>query len=138
MISSRASSSNGENVKGEAGLLQETFADPFEAVPAAEEYEAADVLVEGEDEPHRYEAPAEGDSENVASDHLYAPHDDDAYDYREIDVSSTSEGVDAEEVECTSVFEEDLNPEDRRTCRNDPWIGCEHGQNGLSEDGHYK
>ena len=40
-------------------LFEEAFADPFEAVPAAEEDEAADILIKGEDCPHCYESPAE-------------------------------------------------------------------------------
>ena len=95
----------------EGMLFQEALADPFEAVPAADEDEAADVFIEGEDEPHRYEAPAQRDAEKVTSDHLYAPHDDDAKDYREIDVSCASEGIYAKEIECSSVFKEYLYPE---------------------------
>ena len=72
------------------GLFQEAFADPFEAVPAAEEDEAADVLVEGEDGPHRDESPAEGDAEDIASYDLYAPHHNDAYEDREIDVAGAA------------------------------------------------
>ena len=40
-------------------LFQEAFADPLEAVPAVDEDEAADVLVEGEDQPHCDKVPAE-------------------------------------------------------------------------------
>ena len=90
--------------------VEEAFADPFEAVPAADEDEAADVLVEGEYGPHGDEAPAEGDAQDVASDDLYAPHDDDSEDNREIDVSCASEGVYAEEVQGTSVFKEHFYP----------------------------
>ena len=90
--------------------VEEAFADPFEAVPAADEDEAADVLVEGEYGPHGDEAPSERDAEDVASHYLYSPHHDDAYDHREIDVAGTSEGVYAEEVQGTSVFKEHFYP----------------------------
>ena len=91
-------------------LFQEAFADPFEAVPAADEDKAADVLVEGEDGPHRYKSPAERNSEQVASYHLYAPHDYDSENHREIDVSGASERVYSEEIQGTAVFKEDLYP----------------------------
>ena len=107
-------------------LFQEPLSDPSEAVPAAEEDEASDVFVEGEDRPHGYQAPAEGDAEDVASDDLNAPHDDDSDDNREIDVTCASKGVHAEEVEGTAVFKQDLHPEDRCSGRYDPWIRGEH------------
>ena len=91
-------------------LTHKTSADPLEAVPAVDEDQAADVLVEGEDRPHRDEAPAKRDSEEVASDHLYRPHHDDAYDYREIDVAGASQRVDSEEVEGSAVFQQDFYP----------------------------
>ena len=103
-------------------LFQEAFADPLEAVPAVDEDEAADVLVEGEDQPHCDKAPSECDTENIASDHLYAPHHDDSEDDREVDVSCTSEGIHSEEIECTSILQKHLDPKDYRTCRYDPWI----------------
>ena len=103
-------------------LFQEALADPFEAVPAADEDEAADVFVEGEDEPHRHEAPAQRDAEKVTSDHLYAPHHDDSEDDREVDVTGTSEGIYAEEIERTAILQEYLDPKDHRTCGYDPWI----------------
>ena len=40
-------------------LLQESFADPFQTVPAVHEDETTDVFVEGENHPHSYESPAE-------------------------------------------------------------------------------
>ena len=46
-------------------LFQKALADPFETVPAADEDEAADVFVEGEDEPHRHKTPAQRDAEKV-------------------------------------------------------------------------
>ena len=107
-------------------LFQEPLSDPFEAVPAAEEDEASDVFVEGEDRPHGYQAPAEGDAEDVASDDLNAPHDDDSDDNREIDVTCASEGVHAEEIERTTVLEEYLYPEYRCSGRYDPWVRSEH------------
>ena len=103
-------------------LFQESLADPFEAVPAVDEDEAADVFVEGEYCPHGDEAPAEGDAKDVAADNLYAPHDDDSEDHREIDVTCTSEGIHAEEVEGAAVLEEYLHPEDCGSGRYDPWI----------------
>ena len=48
-------------------LFQKSLSDPSEAVPAAEEYEAADVLVEGEDGPHGNESPSEADAEDVTA-----------------------------------------------------------------------
>ena len=116
-------------------LFHKALSYPFEAVPAAEEDEASDVLVEGEDGPHGDETPSEGDAEDVASDHLYAPHHDDSEDYREVDVTCASKGIHAEEVEGASVFEEDLHPEDSGSGRYDPWIRSKHRKNGLSEYG---
>ena len=49
-------------------VLHKTFAGPFEAVPAAQEDQAADVFVEGEDSPHGNETPSEGDAKHVAFD----------------------------------------------------------------------
>ena len=98
-----------------------------------DEDETADVLVEGEDCPHGDEAPSEGDAEDVASDYLYTPHHDDAEDYREVDVTSASEGVHTEEVEGAAVLKENLYPENRGSGRYDPWVRCEHGQDGFSE-----
>ena len=91
-------------------LFHKSFSDPFEAVPAVDEDEAADVLVEGEDGPHGHETPAETYAEYIASDHLYAPHDDDSENYREVDVTGASEGVHAEEIEGTAVFKQDFDP----------------------------
>ena len=62
------------------------FTDPFEGVPAAQEDEAADVFVKSEYCPHGDDAPSEGDAEDVASDHLDAPHDHDSHENREVDV----------------------------------------------------
>ena len=107
-------------------LFQESLADPLETVPAADEDEAADVLVEGEYGPHGDEAPAEGDAQDVASYDLYAPHDDDSEDNREVDVTCASEGVHAEEIERTTVLEEYLYPEYRCSGRYDPWVRSEH------------
>lgn len=59
-------------------FLNECFSDPSEAVPTMDKDEAADVFVEGEDSPHGHETPAETYAEYIASDHLYAPHDDDS------------------------------------------------------------
>ena len=103
-------------------LFQEAFADPLEAVPAVDEDEAADVLVEGEDQPHCDKAPSECDTENIASDHLYAPHHDDSEDDREVDVTGASEGIYAEEIERTAILQEHLDPKDDGTCRYDPRI----------------
>ena len=91
-----------------------------------DEDKTADVLVEGEYRPHGDESPSERDAEEVASDHLYAPHHDDAEDYREVDVSGASEGVHSEEVERAAMLEQDFYPEYRRTCRYDPRVGCKH------------
>lgn len=43
-------------------LFHKALSYPFEAVPAVEEDEASDVLVEGEDGPHGDETPSEGDA----------------------------------------------------------------------------
>ena len=67
-------------------LSRKTFTDPLEGVPAAQEDEAADVFVKGEDCPHGDDAPSEGDAEDVASDHLDAPHNHDSNENREVDV----------------------------------------------------
>ena len=103
-------------------LFQKCLADPFEAVPAADEDEASDVLIEGEDCPHGDESPTESDSEDVASDHLYAPHHDDSDNYREIDVACASEGIHTEEVEGTAVFKQYLHPEYHGSSRYDPRV----------------
>ena len=103
-------------------IFKETFSDPFETVPAADEDQATDVLVEGEDGPHCDETPAEGDAKDIASYDLYAPHHDDAYEDREIDVTGTAEGIDSEEIERTSVFKQHLDPKDCRTGGDDPRV----------------
>lgn len=116
-------------------LFHKALSYPFEAVPAVEEDEASDVLVEGEDGPHGDETPSEGDAEDVASDHLYAPHHDDAEDYREVDVTCASESIHAEEIEGTAILEEYFHPQNSGSGRYDPWIRSKHRKNGLSEYG---
>ena len=96
-------------------LFQEAFTDPFEAVPAVDENVSSDVLVEGEDQPHCDKAPAEGDTEKIASDNLYAPHYDNSQDNREVDVSCAPEGVYAKEIERAAILQEHLDPKDCRT-----------------------
>ena len=78
-------------------LFHKALSYPSEAVPAAEEDEAADVLVEGEDCPHGHETPAQADAEDVASDYLYSPHHYDADKYREIYVAGASQCIYTEE-----------------------------------------
>ena len=56
------SGSGRADVRLATDLFQKSFSDPSEAVPAVEEDEAADVLVEGEDGPHGDETPSEGDA----------------------------------------------------------------------------
>ena len=56
------SGSGRADVRLATDLFQKSFSNPFEAVPAAEEDEASDVLVEGEDGPHGDETPSEGDA----------------------------------------------------------------------------
>lgn len=92
-------------------LFQKPFPNPSETVPAAEEDEASDVLVKGEDGPHGHEAPSHADAEDIASDYLYAPHNDDSHAYRVIDVTRASEGVHAEEIEGTAVFKQHFDPQ---------------------------
>ena len=90
------SGSGRADVRLATDLFKEPFPDPSEAVPAAEEDEAADVLVEGKYGPHGHETPAQADAEDIASDHLYSPHYDDSDEYREIYIPGASEGIHAE------------------------------------------
>lgn len=115
-------------------LFEESLADPLEAVPAVDEDESADVLVEGEYHPHRYKTPSEGNTEDVASYDLYAPHHDDAEDDREVDVSGASEGIHTKEIQGAAILQQDFDPEDGCACCYDPLIGCKHRKDGLSED----
>ena len=62
-----------------------------------DEDKTADVFVKSEDCPHGDESPSQRDTEEVASDHLYAPHHDYSEDYREIDVAGASETVEADD-----------------------------------------
>ena len=87
-------------------LFHKALSYPSEAVPAAEEDKAADVLVEGEDGPHGHEAPAQADAEDIAYDDLHSPHHDDADKYREIYIAGASEGVHTEEIEGAAVFKQ--------------------------------
>ena len=120
-------------VAGATGLFQEAFADPFETVPSAEEDEASDVLVEGEDGPHGNEAPSEGDTQDIAAHYLYAPHHYDADNHRIVYVTCASEGIDTEEIQCASVFKQNLDPQQGGSRRYYPWVGCQHGKNMGSE-----
>ena len=72
-------------------IAHEAFSYPFEAVPAAEEDQSADVFVEGENRPHRDKSPAEGYSQDKAAHYLHSPHHDDSDYDREIDVTGASE-----------------------------------------------
>ena len=88
----------------------ETLSHPFETVPAADEDEAADVLVEGEDGPHCDESPSERNAEEIASDHLHAPHHDDTDDDREIDVAGAAQSIHSEEIQGSAVLKQHLDP----------------------------
>ena len=61
-------------------LLHKPLSLPLARTPAAHEDNAADVLIEGEADPHADKAIAEGDADDVAQPYGDAPLEDDAHD----------------------------------------------------------
>lgn len=113
----------------------ETFVYPFHAIPAADENEAADILVQQEGYPHAADTPAEGEAEKVSHTYSYTPLHHQPYVEGVVDISCRTKGVGGEDVDGAAYFEEYIYDKDGGTHTYDVGVGREPAKDGMPRKG---
>lgn len=116
-------------------IPDEAFVYPFHAIPAADENEAADILVQQEGYPHAADTPAEGKAEKVSHTYSYTPLHHQPYVEGVVDISCRTKGVGGEDVDGAAYFEEYIYDKDGGTHTYDVGVGREPAKDGMPRKG---
>ena len=112
--------------------LYKPFVSPFAGTPAAHKDDAADILVEGEADPHTDKAVAEGDADDVTHADGNRPVEDDGHDDGIDGIARGSQGADGEDVGCASDLEEPVDDKYPHAHRDDLLIVGEGAEKALA------